>query len=32
MNQNAACAASHQLSLEHCDSHFDKILLLAAKL
>jgi predicted nucleic acid-binding protein len=28
----AACAASYQLSLEHCDSHFDKILPVAAKL
>jgi predicted nucleic acid-binding protein len=28
----AACAAIHKLPLEHCDSHFDKILPLAAKL
>ena len=28
----AACAADHGLELEHCDSHFDKILPIAAKL
>ena len=28
----AACAANHKLSLEHCDSHFDKVLPIAAKL
>ena len=28
----AACTASHKLPLEHCDSHFDKILPVAAKL
>ena len=28
----AACAANNKLSLEHCDSHFDKILPVAAKL
>jgi predicted nucleic acid-binding protein len=28
----AACAASNKLRLEHCDSHFDKILPIAAKL
>lgn len=28
----AACAANNKLSLEHCDSHFDKVLPLAAKL
>ena len=28
----AACAANHKLSLEYCDSHFDKILPIAAKL
>jgi len=28
----AACAANHRLSVEHCDSHFDKILPIAAKL
>ena len=28
----AACAASNKLPLEHCDSHFDKILPIAAKL
>ena len=27
-----ACAANHKLPLEHCDSHFDKILPVAAKL
>ncbi|MGH7992704.1 MAG: PIN domain-containing protein [Limisphaerales bacterium] len=28
----AACAAEYGLELEHCDSHFDKILPIAAKL
>ena len=28
----AACAANHKLPLEHCDSHFDKILSVAIKL
>jgi predicted nucleic acid-binding protein len=28
----AACAANHKLALEHCDSHFDKVLPVAAKL
>jgi len=28
----AACAANNQLALEHCDSHFDKVLPVAAKL
>ncbi len=28
----AACVATSNLSLEHCDSHFDKILPIAAKL
>ena len=28
----AACASNNKLSLEHCDSHFDKILPVAAKL
>ena len=28
----AACAANHKLSLEHCDSHFDKVLPIAARL
>jgi predicted nucleic acid-binding protein len=28
----AACAANHQLALAHCDSHFDKVLPIAAKL
>jgi predicted nucleic acid-binding protein len=28
----AACAANHGLKLEHCDSHFDKILPIAAKI
>jgi len=28
----AACATYHGLELEHCDSHFEKILPLAAKL
>jgi predicted nucleic acid-binding protein len=28
----ATCAASNKLPLEHCDSHFDKILPVAAKL
>ena len=28
----AACAANNKLSLEHCDSHFDKVLPIAAKL
>jgi predicted nucleic acid-binding protein len=28
----AACAANHKLPLEHCDSHFDKVLPLAEKL
>ena len=28
----AACAASNKLSLEHCDSHFEKVLPIAAKL
>jgi PIN domain nuclease of toxin-antitoxin system len=27
-----ACAANHKLPLEHCDSHFDKVLPIAAKL
>ena len=27
-----ACAANNKLSLEHCDSHFDKVLPIAAKL
>jgi len=28
----AACAANHQLSMEYCDSHFDKVLPIAARL
>jgi predicted nucleic acid-binding protein len=28
----AACAANNKLSVEHCDSHFDKLLPIAAKL
>jgi len=28
----AACAANNNLSMEHCDNHFDKILPIAAKL
>jgi predicted nucleic acid-binding protein len=28
----AACSANNNLPLEHCDSHFDKILPIAAKL
>jgi len=28
----AACAANSKLALEHCDSHFDKVLPIAAKL
>ena len=28
----AACAANNKLPLEHCDSHFDKVLPIAAKL
>jgi predicted nucleic acid-binding protein len=28
----AACAANYDLELEHCDSHFDKILPIAKKL
>ena len=28
----AACAANHKLPLEHSDSHFDKVLPIAAKL
>ncbi len=28
----AACATSHGVDLEHCDSHFDKILPIAANL
>ena len=28
----ASCAATHKLPLEHCDSHFDKVLPIAAKL
>ena len=28
----AACATNYKLSLEHCDSHFDKVLPIAAKL
>ena len=28
----AACAVNHRLALEHCDSHFDKVLPLAAEL
>ena len=28
----AACAAKNKLPLEHCDSHFDKIVPIAAKL
>jgi predicted nucleic acid-binding protein len=28
----AACAAEHNLPLEHCDHHFDRILPIAAKL
>ena len=28
----AACAANYALNVEHCDSHFDKILPIAAKL
>ncbi|MHB8520248.1 MAG: PIN domain-containing protein [Limisphaerales bacterium] len=28
----AACATEYQVELEHCDSHFDKILPVAAKL
>jgi len=28
----AACAKEHGLALEHCDKHFDKIQLVAAKL
>jgi predicted nucleic acid-binding protein len=28
----AACAVNHDLELEHCDSHFEKILPIAAKL
>jgi predicted nucleic acid-binding protein len=28
----AACAAHHKLALEHCDSHFDKVLAIAARL
>jgi predicted nucleic acid-binding protein len=28
----AVCAVNHDLELEHCDSHFEKILPVAAKL
>ena len=28
----AACAANNKLALEHCDSHFDKVLPIAVKL
>jgi len=28
----AACAANYQVDLEHCDTHFDKILPIARKL
>jgi predicted nucleic acid-binding protein len=28
----AACATNHKLSLEHCDSHFDQVLPIAARL
>ena len=28
----AACAAKHQISLEHCDGHLEKIVPIAAKL
>lgn len=28
----AACATTHELEMEHCDRHFDKIMPIAAKL